>query len=131
MNKIIFLLAIVSFEIFALAGCGNTTGKVFKVGELVDKVTADIAGWKGKQVTVSGYVSYMPNSDGANGYVSNMTDHRSDESERHIICKVPQGVLPEGIATKAIEVKGRIGSVTKQHYLNLKSVTLDSCELKK
>lgn len=131
MKKMFFLPAIASFGIFALAGCGNTSEKVFKVGELVEKVTADKDGWKGKEVTVSGYVTHMSGSDGANGYHLNMTDHRNDESERHVVCKVPQGVLPEGIATKTVEVKGKIGLVTKQNYLNLKSVVLDSCELKK
>lgn len=131
MKKIFFLLAIASFGIFALAGCGNPTEKVFRVGELVEEVTADKDIWKGKEVTVSGYVTHMSGSDGANGYHLSMIDHRTDETERHVICKVPQGNLPEGIATKTVEVKGKIGLVTKQTYLNLKSVVLDSCELKK
>ena len=131
MKKIFFLAAIASFGIFALAGCGNEGAKVFKVNELVDKVTSDKDGWKGKEVTVSGYVSHMSGSDGANGYRLNMIDHRNDESERYVVCKVPQGDLPEGITTKTVEVKGKIGTVHTQSYLNLKSVTLDSCELKK
>ncbi|HEY0770687.1 MAG TPA: hypothetical protein VGD31_10175 [Sphingobacteriaceae bacterium] len=131
MKKIFFLLAMASFQIFALAGCGNTTEKVFKVNELVDKVTVDKDGWKGREVTVSGYVMHTSGSGGANGYVLNMKDQRNDESERYVVCKVPQGDLPEGIAAKTIEVKGKIGSVTMQNYLNLKSVMLDSCELKK
>jgi len=131
MKKIFFLLAIASFEIFALAGCANTTEKVFKINELVDKVTADKDGWKGKEVTVSGYVTHMSGSDGANGYVLNMIDQRNDESERYVVCKVPQGSLPEGIATKTIEVEGKIGSVTMQNYLNMKSVVIDFCELMK
>ncbi len=131
MKKVFIFTAIASFGIFALAGCGNANEKVFKVGELVDKVTADKDGWKGKEVTVSGYVSYVPSSDGANGYIINMTDHRNDESERHVVCKVPQGDIPREIATQTVEVKGKIGLVHTQSYLNLKSVTLDPCEIKK
>lgn len=124
MKKIYFLLVMAVFQIFTLAGCGNTT---FKVGELVDKVTTDKEDWKGKEVTVSGYVTHMSGSDGANGYRLNMKDHRDDETERHVVCKVPQGVFPEGIETKTIEVKGKIGLVHTQSYLNLKSVVLDEC----
>ena len=131
MKKILFLLAIASFEIFALAGCGNTSEKVFEVNELVNKVTADKDGWKGKEVTVSGYVTHMSGSDGKNGYHLSMKNHRNDESERHVVCKVSQGDFPEGIATKTVEVKGKIGLIHTQNYLNLKSVTLDSCEVKK
>jgi len=130
MKKIFIFTAIACFGIFALAGCGNAGEKVFKVGELVDKVTADKDGWKGKEVIVSGYVSIVGSGD-ANDYRLNMTNHRNDESERYVICKVPQGNLPEGIESKTIEVKGKIGSVHTQNYLNMKSVTLDSCELKK
>ncbi len=131
MKKLFFLLAITSFGIFALFGCQNAAEKVFKVGELVDKVTADKDGWTGKEVIVSGFVSYTSGSDGANGYVLNMVDHRNDESERHVTCKVPQRDLPEGIKGKTIKVKGKIGLVHTQSYLNLKNVTLDSCEIKK
>lgn len=130
--KIFFLLtAIASFVIFALAGCGNESEKVYKVGELVDKVTADQDGWKDKEVTVSGYVSLTSGADGANGYSLNMVDNRNDETERHLICKIPQKDLPEGIADKTIVVKGKIGLIYTQNYLNLKNVTLDSCEIKK
>ncbi len=138
MKKIFFLPAIVSFGIFALAGCGNTTDggntteKVFRISELVNIVVADKDGWKGKEVTVSGNVSHSPSSDGANGYVINMNDeHNSDSSQWQITCKVPQGDIPRGIVSKPIEVKGKIGLIHTQSYLNLKSVTLDSCELKK
>ena len=124
--KLFFLLIF-----FALAGCVNMGERVFKVGELVDEVTADEDGWKGKEVTVSGYVSVMSGADDANIYKLNMIDNRSDESERYVICKIPQKGLPEEIATKTITVKGKIGAIYTQTYLNLKTVTLDSCEIKK
>ena len=144
MKKTFFLPAIAFFGIFALAGCGKTAEKAnaeafkdvspnttYKVGELVDKVTADKDGWKGKEVTVSGYVIHTSGLGGANGYVLNMQNQWSDESERYVVCKVSQGDLPEGTATKTIKVKGKIGSVTMQNYLNIKTVILDSCEIKK
>ena len=131
MKKKIFLLTIAYVLIFALAGCGVSGEKVFGVNELVDTVTADQDGWIGKEVTVSGYVSHMSGSDGANGYFLNMINDRRDESERYVVCKVPQGALPEGIATQTVEVKGKIGSVKTQNYLNQKRVTLDACGFKK
>lgn len=131
MKKIFLLTAIVSFVIFAPAGCGNPNEKVFGVGELAEKATADQDSWKGKEVTVSGYVTHMSRSDGANGYRLSMIDHERDETERHVSCKVPQGVLPEGIATKTVEVKGKIGLITKRPYMNFRSVELESCEIKK
>lgn len=114
---------------FVFVGCGNTSEKVFGVIELVGKATADKDGWKGKEVIVSGYVSNV-SPHGANGYVLHMINHRRDESERHVHCSVPQGDLPEGIANTTIEVKGKIGLVTTQNYLDMKTVTLDSCELR-
>jgi hypothetical protein len=131
MKKILLLLVMASFGTFVLSGCGNTGGEVFGVNELVDTVTADQDGWIGKEVAVSGYVSHMSGSNGANGYFLTMINYRRDQSERYVICTVPHGVLPEGIATQTVEVKGKIGSVKTQNYLNQKRVTLDSCELKK
>jgi hypothetical protein len=129
--KKFFLLTIAYFVIFALAGCGVSGEKIFGVNDLVDTVTAGQDGWAGKEVTVSGYVSHMSGLDGANGYFLNMINDRRDESERYVVCNVPQGVLPEGIATQTVEVKGKIGSVKTQNYLNQKRVTLDACEIKK
>lgn len=130
MKKTIFLTAIVCFGIFAFGGCGNAGEKVFTVGELVDKVVADRDGWSGQEVIVSGYVQIASRSDGAGGYRLDLTGYRNDTSERHITCKVSQGALPEGIETTTIKVKGKIGSIHTQNYLNLKAVTLDSCEIK-
>lgn len=133
MKKIFILPAIVSFGILALAGCGNKTEKVFMIGELINNIVVDKDGWKGKEVIVSGYVSHMPSSDGANGYVINMTDgHDSDGGSMHLICKVPQRDIPkEFVMSQTIKVKGKIESIHTQSYLNLKSVTLNSCELMK
>ncbi|HMS41541.1 MAG TPA: hypothetical protein PKE69_15015 [Pyrinomonadaceae bacterium] len=130
MKKIIFLTAIVSFGIFAIAGCGITGEKVFTVSELVDKAVADKDGWSGKEVTVSGYVQIASGSDGLNGYSLNLNSHRNDESERHVTCKVSQGTLPKDIETKTIEVKGKIGAIHTQNYLNMRKVTLESCVIK-
>ena len=144
MKNIFLLPVIVFFGIFVLISCTKTTDKnneapkevsanqTFSIEELVDRATADKDNWQGKEVTVSGYVSYMPSSDGANGYIVNMSSkYNSDGGQWQLTCKVPQGDLPKGIISKTIEVKGKIGSVHRQSYLNLKSVTLDPCEIKK
>ena len=122
--KLFFLLILL-----ISAGCTKKGENYFKVGELVDKVTADENTWKGKEVIVSGYVSNTSGSESENGYNLNMTDHRNDESERRVYCKISQKNLPEGIESKTIEVKGKIGSVTRRNYLNMKTVTLESCEI--
>ena len=150
MKNIFLLPVIVCFGFFFLISCTKTTdqattigknsdaskevsaNQTFSIEELVDRATANKDNWQGKEVTVSGYVSYMPSSDGANGYVVSMSSkHNSDQSQWQLTCKVPQGDLPEGIISKTIEVRGKIGSVHRQSYLNLKSVTLDPCEIKK
>lgn len=131
MKKIFFLQAAAALGIFLSAGCGNAGEKVFGVNDLVDRVTADKDGWKDKEVKVSGYVMHMSRSEGASGYILNMIDRRSDESERYVNCKVPQGEPPEAITTQTVEVRGRIGTVTTQNYLNQKRVTLESCAIKK
>lgn len=150
MKNIFLLPVIVFFGIFVLINCTKTTDKAttigknheaskevnanqtFSIEELVDRATADKDNWQGKEVTVSGYVSHMPRSEGANGYVISMSSkHDSDSGQWQLTCKVPQGDLPEGIISKTIEVKGKIGLVHRQSYLNLKSVTLDPCEIKK
>jgi hypothetical protein len=64
--KKFFLLTIAYFVTLALSGCGVSGEKIFGVNDLVDTVTADKDGWAGKVVTVSGYVSHMSGSDGAN-----------------------------------------------------------------
>ena len=150
MKNIFLLPVIVCFGIFVPISCTKTTdqattigknneaskevsaNQTFSIEDLVDRATADKDNWQGKEVTVSGYVSHMPSSDGAKGYVVYMSsEHNSDGSQWQITCKVPQGDLPEGIISKTIEVKGKIGLVHRQSYLNLKSVTLDPCEIKK
>lgn len=128
MRKII-LLTVISIGISSLAGCGNTDEKAFKVNELVDKITADKDAWKDKEVTVTGYVRQTSSWDGQKGYGLLLIDNEKDESRKFINCNVPQGVKPEGIATKTVEVKGKIGRVTISD--DMKSIMLDSCEVKK
>ena len=130
MKNMFLLRVIVFFGIFVLISCIKTTDQATTVGknneapkevddkqtfsieELVDRATADKDNWQGKEVTVSGYVSYMPSSDGANGYIVNMSSkYNSDGGQWQLTCKVPQGDLPKGIVSKTIEVKGKIGSV--------------------
>jgi hypothetical protein len=74
--------------------------------------------------------------DGSNGRALTLVDpetrYRTEDSgERYIICTVAAAALPDDIPGKTISVKGKVGSVTRQSYLDQRRVTLDSCELKK
>ena len=82
MKNMFLLRVIVFFGIFVLISCIKTTDQATTVGknneapkevddkqtfsieELVDRATADKDNWQGKEVTVSGYVSFTPSSDG-------------------------------------------------------------------
>ena len=131
MKDIILSTAIGVFVIFSLAGCGNSGEKVYRVNELVEKAAADKDGWLGKEVTVSAYVWSTGGPGGRKGYSLSMKDHRNDESERQLSCAFPQGDPPEGILDTTVVVTGKVVSVHSQNYLNLKSVKLDACELRK
>jgi hypothetical protein len=149
-----FLLAIASFGIFALAGCGNTSGntnatqnsgqkantaagnilkpgdvspdKAIKVSDLVNSVAADKDAWKGKEVAVTGYVSGTSGSE--SHLLLTMTDTQTSANKTDISCAL-QGVKSADVFTKTIEVKGKISSSNMDG--EFKSVNLEPCELKK
>ena len=122
--------ALVSLVLFAFAACGNKGERVFGVIELVDQVTADESAWTGKTVSVSGHVSVTSNANDPSAFVDLRND-RNTPIERHVICKIAAGALPEGVAGKTIVVKGTVGKVYRQSYLDLRNVTLDPCEISK
>jgi hypothetical protein len=151
-----FLLAIASFGIFALAGCGSTSentntsatqtsgqkantpagnilkpgdvspDKAIKVSDLVNSVAADKDAWKGKEVAVTGYVSGSSGSE--SHLLLTMTDTQTATNKRDISCAL-QGVKSADVFTKTIEVKGKISSSNLDG--EFKSVNLEPCELKK
>src|SRR5688500_17178219 len=117
-----------SFVIFAL-GCGSSGEKVYGIIDLVERVTADEAAWKGKEVVVSGYPSlYAGNTD---PIMLNLVADLHSGTESHIYCTIPKASVTEDLQRKLVTVKGNIGKVHTQNYLNLKTVTLESCELVK
>ena len=154
--KTILLLAVASFGIFALSGCGNAgdntntaatntgqktnptaTGnilkpgdvspdKAIKVSDLVDSVASDKDAWKGKEVAVTGYVSGTSGSE--SHLLLTMTDEQTATNKRDISCAL-QGVKSADVFTKTIAVKGKISSSNTDS--EFKSVNLDPCELKK
>lgn len=123
------LLITASFVIFALGGCGGRGEKVYGVIDLVEKVTRDEAAWTGKEVVVSGYPSlYAGNTDPIQ---LNLVADLYSGTESHIYCQVPKSAVTEDLGKKLVTVKGKIGKVHTQNYLNLKTVTLEACELVK
>ncbi len=162
MNKILFLLTIISFGIFALAGCGKTTentnaaatqntavktniavtktdepasaffkpdevtpDKTVKIVDLVDSVAAGKDGWKGKEVTVAGFVSATSGS--GKQQLLTLTSEQMATNKKNVSCAF-QGDMT-AVFSKNIEVKGRISYIsTDGEY---KSVSLEPCELKK
>jgi len=151
MKRICFFLAIASFGIFALAGCGKTTektniattkneepaknilkpgdvspDKAVKVIELVDSVAADKDAWKGKEVAVTGYVSGTSGS--GNHQLLTLTNDQTATNRKNISCAF-QGGKPDEVFSKTIEVKGKISYVSTDG--EVKMVSLEPCELKK
>ena len=123
------LITAASFMVFALGGCGGSGEKVYGVIDLVDKVTRDEAAWMGKEVAVSGYPSlYNGNIDPV---VLNLVEDLHSGTESHIYCTVPKASVTENLDRKLVTVKGKIAKVHTQNYLNLKTVTLETCELVK
>ena len=155
--KTILLLAVASFGIFALSGCGNAgntntaatnagqktnatatkTGNILKPGD----VSPD------KAIKISDLVDSVASDKDAwkgkevavTGYVSGtsgseshllvtMTDEQTATNKRDISCAL-QGVKSADVFTKTIEVKGKISSSNMDS--EFKSVNLDPCELKK
>lgn len=153
--KTIFLIAVASFGIFALWGCGKTSDntnsaatakgtkneapaknimkpsdvnpdKPVQIADLVDSVAADKDGWKGKEVVVTGYVSGTSGS--TDHLLLTMISDQTVTNNRDISCAL-QGVKSADVFTKTIEVKGKISSSNTDS--DFKSVNLDPCELKK
>jgi hypothetical protein len=121
------LLITASFMIFTL-GCGRGE-KVYGVIDLVEKVTRDEAAWTGKEVVVSGYPSlYAGNTDPIK---LNLVEDLYSGTESHIYCTVPKASITDDLNKKLVTVKGKVGKVHTQNYLNLKTVTLETCELVK
>ncbi len=111
--------------IFAFGDCGGE--KVYRVIDLVGKVTRDEAAWTGKEVVVSGYPSlYNGNTDPV---TLNLVEDLHSGTESHIYCAVPKASVIDDLDEKLVTVKGKIGKVHTQNYLNLKTVTLESCQL--
>jgi hypothetical protein len=123
------VLVTASFVIVALGRSGGRGEKVYGVIDLVEKVTRDEAAWKGKEVVVSGYPSlYAGNTDPIK---LNLVEDLYSGTESHIYCTVPKASVTDDLRSKLVTVKGKIGKVHTQNYLNLKTVTLEPCELVK
>lgn len=114
--------------IFALGGCGRGE-KFYGVINVVEKVTRDEAAWTGKEVVVSGYPSlYNGKTDPIE---LNLVADLYSGTESHIYCLIPKDSVTNDLDKKLVTVKGKIGKVHTQNYLNLKTVTLEPCELVK
>jgi hypothetical protein len=124
-----FLLITASLLIFTSAGCGKNGEKVYGIIDLVGRVTSDEAAWKGKEAVVSGYASlYDGNTDPIK---LNLVEDLYSGTESHIYCDIPKSAVSEDLRSKLVTVKGKIGKVHTQNYLNLKTVRLEPCELVK
>jgi hypothetical protein len=102
-----------------------------KVNEFVDKVAANLNAWKGKEVTVTGYVSMAsrkPSGDGYDGYNLMLINDEKSGPKKWVGCSVLKGALPEGTALKTVEVKGTVTEI--QTAGDGKGVTIDPCTLK-
>ncbi|HTH38508.1 MAG TPA: hypothetical protein VL572_11100 [Pyrinomonadaceae bacterium] len=122
------LLFAASFAIFAHGGCGGSGETVYGIIDLVEKVTSDEAAWTGKEVVVTGYPSlYDGNTDPIK---LNLVEDLYSGTESHIYCSIPKAAVSEDLRSRRITVKGKIGKVHTQNYLNLKTVTLEACEIK-
>ena len=99
-----------------------------KVHEFVDKVVANQNAWKGKEVTVTGYISMVSPRGSEDGYNLQLWNDEKGGSAKMVGCIVRKGSMPEGIALKTVEVKGTVSEVRIDN--NLKVVSLDPCTLK-
>ncbi len=131
MKKII-LLMVISLGIFGLAGCGKTAekantdatkdvspDKAFKVNELVEKVSADKDTWKGKEVIVTGLITFRSSINV--GLVNKKWD------KEVVVCVIQ--VPPKEELNETVEVKGKISELVTQG--ESKAVKLEPCEIKK
>lgn len=116
--------------LFAIFGFQNCRGeKVYGVIDLVEKVTSDEAAWTGKEVVVSGYARVH---DGNTDQIQlDLVDDLYSGTESHVYCQIPKASVTDDLYKKLVTVKGKIGKVHTQNYLNLKTVPLEPCELVK
>ena len=98
--------------------------KAVKVAELADAATADEAAWRGKEVTVSGYV--WDGSGAAENIVTVTNDEKSVRTTT-VSCHL-EGKKPDGLNSKTVEFKGTISYTTK--FGESQSVNLKPCALK-
>lgn len=131
------LLIAAAFAIFTVTACNflheDTSGLV----ELVEKAVANEAEWKGKEVTVYGYVSLM--SPPPNGFAKHLhltpssaaVSSRPHGLERHVICTLADGHKIEPLDSKYVTVKGTITKIASMNYLDQKQIYLEPCDLVK
>ena len=130
--KKISLLTVIPLGIFALTGCGNTAEKAntgapkdvspnqtYKVNELVEKVSADKDTWKGKEVIVTGLITFRSSINV--GLVNKKWD------KEVVVCVIQ--TPPKEDLGETVEVKGKISELVTQG--ESKAVKLEPCELKK
>ena len=128
-NHLIFIFACC---IFALAGCGNTAEKAntaapkdvspnqtFKVNELVEKVSADKDTWKGKEVIVTGLITFRSSINVV------LVNKKWDKESVVCVIQTP----PKEELGETVEAKGKISEVITRGEDT--AVKLDPCELKK
>ena len=126
-----------AFLLFAIAGCSFFHDETSGLVELVEKAVANEAEWKGKEVTVYGYVSLM--SPPANGFYKNLhltpspaaISARPHGLERHVYCTLADGHKIEPLDSKYVTVKGTITKIASMNYLDQKRIDLEPCELVK
>ncbi|HBB97514.1 MAG TPA: hypothetical protein DC054_19200 [Blastocatellia bacterium] len=155
--KTTFLLAVASFGIFALSGCGNAgdnTNTAANTGQKTNATATKTANIlkpgdvsPDKAIKVSDLVDSVASDKDAwkgkevavTGYVSGtsgsesrllltMTDEQTATNKRDVSCAL-QGVKSADVFTKTVQVKGKISSSNMDS--EFKSVNLDPCELKK
>jgi len=131
------LLIAAAFVTFTVTACSVFYDETSGLVELVEKAVANEAEWKGKEVTVYGYVSLM--SPPANGFYKNLhltpspaaISARPHGLERHVACMVANGNDLEPMRDKYVTVKGKIAEITSMNYLDQKRIALEPCELLK
>ena len=103
--------------------------KVFKVRELLDTVVADREGWKGKEVTVTGFVS--PHTEkNTSGAIAVMLQDDPDKVGGGVVSCALKGVDFKDFLGKTVEVKGKIDGSNLEGG-KLVGMALEPCVVKK
>lgn len=131
------LLIAAAFVALTVTACSFFYDETSGLVELVEKAVANQAEWKGKEVTVYGYVSLM--SPPANGFYKNLhltpspaaISSRPHGLERHVYCALADGHKIEPLDGKYVTVKGTITKIASMNYLDQKQIYLEPCELVK